>query len=156
MRLLNEVLHKWIASTRIGLGAYSESDGHQVEDEQQFMLGDNRSLEQLIADMADKGHITSFCTAGYRIGRTGEKIMRLLRECHEGSFCKLNAIITFREWLDDFASPAVKEKCEAILAREMKEAEETLPEFMKSFKPMYKKTCNGNRDYTSNEYTICV
>jgi len=134
------------ASTRIGIGAYSESQGQQEEDNQQFMIGDGRSLEQLIGDLADKGHITSFCTAGYRIGRRGGKIMRLLRDCTEGSYCKLNAIITFREWLDDFASSTTKEKGEALIRRELSEARERLPKFMDTFEPLYEKTVHGCRD----------
>jgi 2-iminoacetate synthase len=152
----NEAMKRGItqmdASTRIGLGAYSEGDkassgtGSQDIDNQQFMLGDTRSLEELIGDLADMGHITSFCTAGYRVGRTGDRIMRMLRDCSEGSLCKLNAIITFREWVDDFASPAVRAKCEALIQREFAEAKNKLPQFMPKFEPMYQKTVHGCRD----------
>ncbi len=136
------------ASTRIGLGAYSERRGAGEQDieKQQFLLGDNRSLEELIGELADMGHITSFCTAGYRVGRTGDRIMRMLRDCTEGSLCKLNAIITFREWVDDFASDAVKAKCEALIQREFAEAKNKLPQFMPKFEPMYQKTIHGCRD----------
>lgn len=134
------------ASTRIGLGAYSDRSNKQEIEKQQFMLGDNRSLEELIGDLADAGHITSFCTAGYRTGRTGETIQRMLRDCSEGHFCKLNAIITFREWLDDFASPSIREKCEALIQKELASARGSLPQFMPSFEPLYKKTLHGCRD----------
>jgi 2-iminoacetate synthase len=134
------------ASSKIGIGAYARSAKNQEEDRQQFMLGDGRSLEELIGDLADAGSITSFCTAGYRIGRRGGKIMRLLRDCSEGNFCKLNAIITFREWLDDFAGPEVKAKGEALIARELDEAKKKLPQFMNQFEPMYQKTIHGCRD----------
>lgn len=140
------------ASTRIGLGSYSAGreaaagTGDQTIDSQQFMLGDTRSLEELIGDLADRGHITSFCTAGYRVGRTGDRIMRLLRDCSEGSFCKLNAILTYREWLDDFAGPAVQAKGEALIQRELGEARQRLPQFMPKFEPMYEKTSHGCRD----------
>lgn len=152
----NEAISRGItqmdASTRIGLGAYSErglehgSTGEQDLENQQFLLGDSRSLEELIGDLADMGHITSFCTAGYRIGRTGDRIMRMLRDCSEGHFCKLNAIITFREWVDDFASPEIKAKCEALIQREYAEAKGKLPQFMPKFEPMYEKTIRGCRD----------
>lgn len=142
------------ASTRIDLGGYSATaksmpatgTGSQEVDEQQFLLGDNRSLEELIGDLADRGHITSFCTAGYRVGRTGDRIMRLLRDCSEGHFCKLNAILTYREWLDDFAGPAVKAKGEALIARELSEARTQMPSFMPKFEPLYEKTTHGCRD----------
>ncbi|AHC15335.1 [FeFe] hydrogenase H-cluster radical SAM maturase HydG [Salinispira pacifica] len=134
------------ASTRIGLGAYSrETDGQEISS-QQFMLGDTRSLEELIGDLADMGCITSFCTAGYRIGRTGERIMKLLRECHEGDFCRMNAVITFREWLDDFASPEIKVRGEALIARELAGINRDLPKYQGKFRPMYDSTCRGKRD----------
>lgn len=50
------------------------------------------------------GIISTFCTAGYRCGRTGDKIINLLTECVEGKFCKLIAILTFKEYLEDYAS----------------------------------------------------
>ena len=67
------------------------------------------------------GYITSFCTAGYRCGRTGKNIMTLLRTGKEGCFCKLNAVLTFQEWLEDFASPETRRIGEAIIAKEMAE-----------------------------------
>jgi 2-iminoacetate synthase len=156
----NEAVRRGItqmdAGTRIGLGAYSEEAaetsaadrgmGDQDIDNQQFILGDTRSLEELIGYLADMGHITSFCTAGYRIGRTGGRIMRMLRDCAEGEFCKLNAILTFREWLDDFASPETSAKGEALIAGEYAEAKERLPRLMPKFEPMYEKTKHGCRD----------
>ncbi|MFA7114629.1 MAG: [FeFe] hydrogenase H-cluster radical SAM maturase HydG, partial [Candidatus Omnitrophota bacterium] len=63
------------ASTRIGVGGYSEKVTEQQDKGQQFLLGDTRSLTELIREFSSKGMITSFCTAGYRCGRTGECIM---------------------------------------------------------------------------------
>ncbi len=134
------------ASTRIGLGSYSTVYNEQEEERQQFMLGDPRSVDDLVADLADMGYITSFCTAGYRIGRTGERIMRLLRTCTEGNFCKLNAILTFREWLDDFASPETKEMGETLIRKEFAEAYSRTPKLHKKFTDYYERTANGARD----------
>ncbi|HQB94391.1 MAG TPA: [FeFe] hydrogenase H-cluster radical SAM maturase HydG, partial [Candidatus Omnitrophota bacterium] len=58
------------ASTRLGIGSYSEDGGRQEVERQQFILGDTRSLDELVRDFAKDGFITSFCTAGYRCGRT--------------------------------------------------------------------------------------
>ncbi|MDD4028215.1 MAG: [FeFe] hydrogenase H-cluster radical SAM maturase HydG [Caldisericia bacterium] len=114
------------ASTNIKIGGY-EKTFLQEEEEQQFMLGDDRSLDEVVRELANEGHITSFCTAGYRCGRTGKKIMNLLRCGREGQFCKLNAILTFREWLDDFASPETKQVGEKIILKELKEVENSFP-----------------------------
>jgi len=76
----------------------------------------------VIGELAAMGYITSFCTAGYRCGRTGKNIMALLRTGREGCFCKLNAILTFQEWLEDFASKETLAVGEAIINKEIKEA----------------------------------
>lgn len=138
------------ASTKIGIGSYSEEMTEQQKEKQQFILGDTRDLDSVIREFAEMGMISSFCTAGYRCGRTGDKIMELLKCGAEGKFCKLNAVLTFREWLDDFASPATKEVGEEVLAKEMQEIEAD-PFFkdkkiLKQFKGYYERIKNGERD----------
>ena len=109
------------ASTRIGIGSYTNNSNMQDKEKQQFILGDTRDIDEVVREFAQMGWITSFCTAGYRCGRTGEKIMNMLKNCHEGKFCKLNAILTFREWLNDFASPKTKKIGEELLKKEIAE-----------------------------------
>jgi len=135
------------ADTRVGIGAYTDdfpagagdgatgrlgADGQhgaatQREENQQFLLGDTRSLDAIIRELAEMGHIVSFCTAGYRCGRTGKKIMDALGSGREGCFCKLNAVLTFQEWLEDFASPETKRIGDEIIDREMKEVRARVP-----------------------------
>lgn len=135
------------ASSKIGVGAYNdEKETNQVGKRQQFILGDTRSLDEVIRELAQMGYITSFCTAGYRCGRTGQCIMDLLRTGAEGKFCKLNAVITFREWLDDFASPETKEIGERVIDAEIKDIKEKMPKVYESFMTQYQKTVNGERD----------
>jgi 2-iminoacetate synthase len=138
------------ASTRIGIGSYSEQYNKQEMERQQFILGDTRSLDEVIREFTEMGMITSFCTAGYRCGRTGDKIMKLLRTGVEGKFCKLNAVLTFREWLDDFASDETKAAGEKLLAQEM-EAVKNDPFFkgkplLEQFLNNYERIVNGERD----------
>jgi 2-iminoacetate synthase len=92
------------------------------------------------------GYITSFCTAGYRCGRTGQCIMDLLRSGAEGKFCKLNAVITFREWLDDFASDETRAVGEPIIQKEIEEIRVKMPHVFETFMDNYKKTSDGQRD----------
>jgi len=134
------------ASTKIGIGAYSKNLEQQIPAEQQFLLGDTRSLDEVIGEFAEMGYITSFCTAGYRCGRTGERIMELLRKGKERWFCKLNAVLTFREWLDDYASPKTKEKGEKIIQKEIEEIKQKLPNIFPKFLKFYKRIQNGERD----------
>jgi len=134
------------ASSRIGIGAYRDGEGGQREDGQQFLLGDTRCLDDVVRELAQMGYITSFCTAGYRCGRTGECIMDLLRSGQEGRFCKLNAVITFREWLDDFGSPATCAAGEPIIAREIGEIRAQMPKTFPAFQKVYERTAAGERD----------
>lgn len=135
------------ASSKIGLGAYHDSAvREQLANRQQFILGDTRSLDEVVRELAGMGYITSFCTAGYRCGRTGQCIMDLLRTGAEGKFCKLNAVITYREWLDDFASPETMQIGERIIAREIEEIKIKMPAVYPSFIEQYERTVKGERD----------
>lgn len=134
------------ASSRIGIGVYSKKYSQQEENRQQFLLGDTRSLDEVVRELAQMGYVTSFCTAGYRCGRTGDKIMDLLRSGKEGQFCKLNAILTFREWLDDFASDQTKIIGEKLILKELAEVKNNLPEFYPKLVEFYKDIEKGDRD----------
>ncbi len=134
------------ASTRIGIGAYSDRYDDQEGERQQFILGDTRSLDEVIRELAGMGYITSFCTAGYRCGRTGINIMNLLKSGKEGRFCKLNAVLTFREWLDDFASEGTKKVGEKIIKKELDEIKEEMPSIYSKLTEYYKRIENGERD----------
>ncbi len=140
------------ASTKIGVGAYSSKEKESQDlTKQQFLIGDARELDDVIRELAEMGYITSFCTAGYRCGRTGKNIMELLKTGKEGRFCKLNAILTFREWLDDFASEETKKVGEKIIQKEMEEVRARTPQ---TFSPKvvdeltnyYERIKNGERD----------
>lgn len=134
------------ASTKIGIGSYSEEGKGQESERQQFILGDTRSLDELVRDFAEMGHITSFCTAGYRCGRTGKCIMDLLRSGKEGKFCKLNAVLTFQEWLDDFSTPATREAGLRVLERELEEIRAKNPQGFPTFYQFLERVRKGERD----------
>ena len=134
------------AGTRIDIGGYAARNTEQKIDEQQFLLGDTRSLEQMIVDLAKQGVITSFCTAGYRCGRTGGCIMDALKTGREGTFCKINAVLTFREWLDDFASPESIRVCEPVLQSELAAIKEMYPKFFPQVLERYNRIAAGERD----------
>jgi len=134
------------ASTRIGIGAYSDRYDEQEAERQQFILGDTRNLDEVIREFSGDGYITSFCTAGYRCGRTGDRIMKLLRTGQEGRFCKLNAVLTFREWLDDFASEETKEAGERVIRKELEEIREQIPSAYQKLVEYYERIEHGERD----------
>jgi len=74
----------------------------------QFSLADHRSLDQVLKSLLEQGLLPSFCTACYRKGRTGEAFMELAKPGNIQNLCRPNAILTFKEYLEDYASPEVK------------------------------------------------
>jgi 2-iminoacetate synthase len=139
------------ASTRIGIGAYSDQkSGHDL-DTSQFTIGDPRDLDDVIREVGRMGFIASFCTAGYRCGRTGETIMGMLSHCVEGKYCKLNAVLTFREYLSDYASQETREIGEPLILKEISEIESmeyfrNKPHLIQKFRSDYSEILSGKRD----------
>lgn len=105
------------ASSRIGLAGYSERDYSQNEQRQQFMLGDTGELDEVVLELAESGFLTSFCTAGYRCGRTGASFMAIARAGKVHKFCIPNAILTLAEYVEDYASAATRKAGEQVIGR---------------------------------------
>ena len=110
--------------TRIEIGGYAEEQEEQDLDKEQFRIGDNRSLEEVVAELLDMGEIPSFCTACYRSGRTGEHFMELAKPGEIKHRCAPNAIVTLAEYLVDYAGPETREAGEALIARELEQLNE--------------------------------
>jgi len=92
------------AGSSIGVGDYSSKDDESKR-KSQFVLGDTRSLDDVIFELAKSGYIPSFCTSCYRAGRTGEHFMEFAIPGFVKRFCTPNALLTFAEYLYDFSSP---------------------------------------------------
>jgi 2-iminoacetate synthase len=90
------------AGSRTNPGGYSTEDGDG--DASQFSLGDHRPLDEVVRDIAELGYIPSFCTACYRLGRTGMDFMDLAKPGEIKHHCDPNALSTFEEYLQDYAS----------------------------------------------------
>lgn len=102
----------------IGIGSYSQNDPEKIR-KSQFILGDNRSLEEVIYDLLQEGYIPSFCTACYRMGRTGEHFMEFAIPGFVKRFCTPNALFTLREYLNDYASAKTKELGNKLIQEEL-------------------------------------
>lgn len=95
--------------SNIELGGYSEENKHlQNINREQFTLNDNRSLAEVIHELLEHGYIPSFCTACYRMGRTGEHFMEFSVPGFIKKLCSPNALLTLAEYLEDYASPETK------------------------------------------------
>ena len=66
------------------------------------------------------GYVPSFCTACYRAGRTGDRFMELLKSKQIVNCCHPNALMTLKEYLEDYASPETKAVGEKLIADELK------------------------------------
>ncbi len=116
----NELLHLGISqlsgASKVYPGGYKLSQTNK-EDEQQFTVGDGRSLDEIISGLIDDEYIPSFCTGCYRKGRTGDHFMGLAQTNFIKNFCSPNGIFTFAEYLRDYASPATAEKGRKLLKK---------------------------------------
>jgi 2-iminoacetate synthase len=99
--------------SQISAGSRTNPGGYEEETEDdpsgQFSLGDHRSLDEVIRDVASMGYIPSFCTACYRLGRTGQDFMDLAKPGDIKLHCAPNALSSFKEYLQNFASPETAE-----------------------------------------------
>ncbi|WP_027721161.1 [FeFe] hydrogenase H-cluster radical SAM maturase HydG [Maridesulfovibrio zosterae] len=96
------------AGSRTYPGAYTDPDYDRPE-VQQFCVGDSRSLDEVIKEIVQHGYIPSWCTACYREGRTGEEFMKLAKNGFIQNFCRPNALMTFNEYLQDYASESTRD-----------------------------------------------
>jgi 2-iminoacetate synthase len=105
------------AGSRCDPGGYAESsNGHYAE---QFQLGDHRSLDEVVRDVAALGYTPSFCTACYRLGRTGADFMDLAKPGLIKRHCAPNALSSCMEYLLDYAKPETRKVGEGLVAHEL-------------------------------------
>ncbi|NMC63341.1 MAG: [FeFe] hydrogenase H-cluster radical SAM maturase HydG, partial [SAR324 cluster bacterium] len=128
------------AGSRTNPGGYAEDE---LYDASQFSLGDHRPLDEVIKDVASMGYIPSFCTACYRLGRTGEDFMDLAKPGEIKAHCDPNALSTFLEYLTDYASTETRDIGEALIKSVMLSMDERSA---KRSKQMLEKIREGKRD----------
>ena len=111
------------AGSRIEIGGYTEAGDAQIMDREQFSLGDIRPLDAVIRELLEDGYIPSFCTACYRLGRTGEHFMEFAIPGFIQRFCTPNALSTLKEYLVDYASPETRAAGEKLVSEEVAKME---------------------------------
>lgn len=120
--LVNVGISQLSAGSCTGVGGYyKEKMGVETGDEApQFALEDLRSLDEIVGSVCRSGYIPSFCTACYRSGRTGDRFMSLAKNGEIQNVCQPNAILTFKEYLQDYASPETKKAGEEAINEQLK------------------------------------
>jgi 2-iminoacetate synthase len=109
--------------SRIDLGGYA-GDGAPWRERSQFDLGDTRPLDAVMRELVADGHLPSFCTACYRLGRTGEHFMEFAIPGFIKRFCTPNALCTLAEYLRDYATPETRASGEALIEAELRRVPE--------------------------------
>ena len=100
------------------MGGYCEEEPED-ENSEQFDVSDKRTLDEVVHWLMDLDYIPSFCTACYREGRTGDRFMSLCKSGQIQNCCHPNALMTLKEYLEDYASPETKKIGEALIQKEL-------------------------------------
>lgn len=107
--------------TKIEMAAYSENEEtEQNLNKEQFRINDDRSLGEVIEELLEEDYLPSFCTACYRLGRTGEHFMEFSVPGFIKRFCSPNAMLTLAEYLEDYAKPHLVEKGWKMIENQLK------------------------------------
>lgn len=103
--------------SRTSVGGYAEREATD-DNSAQFDVSDRRTLDEIVGWLLDKGYIPSFCTACYREGRTGDRFMALVKSGKIADCCGPNALMTLKEYLQDYASETTRAKGEQLIESE--------------------------------------
>ena len=105
-------------ASRTSVGGYAQPSQDNSTSEQ-FDVSDKRSLDEVINWLIRLGFVPSFCTACYREGRTGDRFMTLCKNMQILNCCHPNALMTLKEYMEDYASEDTKRLGMELIAREL-------------------------------------
>ena len=116
------VLHLGISQisggSRTSVGGYVEEEAEE-DNSAQFDVSDRRTLDQVVNWLMGMGYVPSFCTACYREGRTGDRFMSLLKSGQIVNCCHPNALMTLKEYLEDYAAPDTRAIGDELITKEL-------------------------------------
>lgn len=123
-QLRKELLELGIS--QISAGSKTNPGGYELfkESAEQFEMGDTRGLDEIVLRLSEGGFIPSFCTSCYRKGRTGKDFMDLAKPGLIKRFCNTNALLTFNEYLEDYASEETQKAGKALIQKELTNIED--------------------------------
>lgn len=117
-RVLDLGISQISGGSRTSVGGYVEEEPEE-ENSAQFDVSDRRTLDEVVNWLLGMGYIPSFCTACYREGRTGDRFMSLLKSGQIVNCCQPNALMTLKEYLEDYASEDTKAKGEKVIKEQL-------------------------------------
>ncbi len=118
-RVLKLGISQISGGSRTSVGGYAKQETPE-DNSAQFDISDNRSLDEVVHWLMELGYVPSFCTACYREGRTGDRFMTLLKSKQIINCCHPNALMTLKEYLEDYASEDTKKIGEKLIKEELK------------------------------------
>lgn len=144
-RVLQLGISQISGGSRTSVGGYVHPENEEEETSAQFDVTDQRSLDEVVDWLLDMGFIPSFCTACYREGRTGDRFMKLLKSGQIVNCCHPNALMTLKEYLEDYADEETKAKGEALIKVEVEKI--TNPKVKETAKKYLFDIENNQRDF---------
>lgn len=102
-------------------GYYEEISKKESKTSPQFQVEDQRTPNEVLLSLCEKGYLPSYCTACYRRGRTGDRFMELAKSGNIHNFCQPNAILTFKEFIMDYANPKLREIGEKVIEKSLED-----------------------------------
>lgn len=117
-RVLKLGISQISGGSRTSVGGYVEKEAPE-DNSAQFDVNDTRTLDEVVNWLLELGYIPSFCTACYREGRTGDRFMKLVKSGQIANCCQPNALMTLKEYLEDYASEDTKIKGEELIKAEL-------------------------------------
>jgi 2-iminoacetate synthase len=131
--------------SKTSVGGYAHPENEEEEETAQFDVSDRRSLDEIMKWLMELGYVPSFCTACYREGRVGDRFMAICKEQQIHNFCHPNAIMTLKEYLEDYASLETKKIGDELIQQELKTLKnKNITEQVKDY---LEKIKNGERDF---------
>lgn len=130
--------------SRTTVGGYAHPELPE-ENSAQFDISDNRTLDEIVAWLLRLGYIPSFCTACYREGRTGDRFMSLVKTGQIANCCAPNALMTLKEYLEDYASPETRALASEMIEKEIEKTPN--PAIRRRALENLKRIAEGKRDF---------
>lgn len=117
-RVLQLGISQISGGSKTSVGGYYQTESDE-DNSKQFDISDNRTLDEVVKWLMEQEHLPSFCTACYRSGRVGDRFMAFCKNKEILNYCHPNALLTLKEYLEDYASLETKSVGETMIMNQL-------------------------------------